>query len=194
MDSGGLGFWRTVWASILAGVAVVAIVAAASWAFGFHHQVWLAIVAVVGWLWGVLAYSVPVPVSLLAIFAGFVLYVWRSAVLRKREPLAERTAESAHAAATVAQSAPPSDNEIKVVRLLAMADGKSMTRNELAPRAALSNLVTDQAIERLLNRKFVVQIINTAYRQAYILSPEGRDYAIAEGYVRRPLAATAPRA
>jgi len=60
-----------------------------------------------------------------------------------------------------------------------------MTLAELARRASLPNLITEQAIERLLNRKLLAQTVNYTYGRVYRLSPTGRDYAIAEGFVGR---------
>lgn len=190
MDSRGLEFWRTVWGNILAGLAVLVITAAASWVFGFHHQARLVIVAVTNWLWKVLMYPVSVPGVLLVIFAGFVLYAWWRAVLRKREVLAEQVmaskVHSAEARATVnAESAPLTDNEMAILRLLARADGKWVGIMELARRAALANLITEQAIDRLRDRGFLKHSVGMG-TSSYRLSPAGRDYAIARGYVPPP--------
>jgi hypothetical protein len=144
--------------------------------------------AVAGWVWGVLAYSVPVPAVVLVMLAGFVLYLWRRAALPKRAVQTERTAQIA-----VAEPAPLTDNEIIVVRLLARADGECVTPLQLAARAALSNLVMDQTLERLVNRKFLAPMFNRMHQRAYHLCPAGRDYAIAAGYVRTPIAASVPR-
>src|SRR5690348_6410348 len=119
MDSGGLGFRGTVLAGLVVAVLAPAILAGASWLFGFHHQAWLAVVTTAHVVGDALAYSVPVPVALLVIFAGFVFYVWRGAVLRKRGARAKQTAVASRTTAAVAEPTPLSDNEIKVVRLLA---------------------------------------------------------------------------
>lgn len=197
MDSDGLGFWRTVWGNILAGVAVVAIVAAAPWVFGFHHKAWLVIAGVVGWLWGVLTYSVPVPVVVLLLFAGLGVYLWRSLVLQKqavRELTEHQMHSSAATARTKAEPAPLSDNEGAIVRLLARADGKGVTAGELAQRAALAKLVAEQALDHLRARGFIKEVVSWEYARLYSLSPAGRDYAIDKGYVPQPLTAAARRA
>jgi len=190
MDSGGLGFRGTVLAGLVVAIVAPAILAGASWVFNFHHQAWLIVLAVSQWIGSVLAYSVPVPIVLLVIFAGFALYVGRGAVLRKREAQAERavasTAWPADSRAVVkAEPAPPTDNEIAVLRLLARADGKWMGVMELARRAALANLITEQALDRLRDRGFLKWSAGMGVL-SYRLSPEGRDYAIANGYVPPP--------
>lgn len=182
MGSDGLGFRGTV----LAGLVVAAIVAVATWLLGFLPQAWGGVVVAARWLGRALAFSVPVPVVVLVIFAGFALYVWRSAVLRKREARAHKVVESKPREATAVESAPLTDNEVSIIRLLAGADGKWMTLFELARRAALANLVTEQAVDRLLERDFLKQTVSMERGRMYCLSRTGRDYAIAEGYVRKP--------
>jgi predicted transcriptional regulator len=178
VDSAGI--WKGVLIAALGTVAGGLALTALSWAFGFHHAVWVWIVSMAGSIGDALAFPLPVPVWLVALsvvaFFDLMRFVWRI-----RRPTAARTTLDDER--TPVKASAPSDNEITVVRLLAMADGKSMTLPNLASRAALSNLVTDQAIERLVNRGFVIQILDTTYQQAYLLTSAGRDYAIAEGYV-----------
>lgn len=198
MDSGGLGFWGTVWA----GVVVAAIVGIASWLFSFHHAAWLWMATVASSIWTALIF--PVPVSVVVIFAAAFLYLWRRGRRRtvvatsagNRSPsivgplvaadsFEEQDEPAKPAPIATGGPAPLTVNEISIVRLLAGADGKSMTLAELARRASLPNLITEQAIERLLNRKLLAQTVNYTYGRVYRLSPTGRDYAIAEGFVGR---------
>lgn len=200
MDSGNLGFWGTVWA----GVVVASIVGVASWLFSFHHAAWLWVASVASGIWAALIFPVSVPVSVVVIFAAAFLYLLRRGRRRTfaatttgdRSPtivgplvaadsFEEQDEPAKPAPLATGGPAPLTDNEISIVRLLAGADGKSMTLAELARRASLPNLITEQAIERLLNRKLLAQTVNYTYGRMYRLSPTGRDYAIAEGFVGR---------
>lgn len=174
MKSGGLGFWGTVAASVLALLIGTFI----SWVLGFHHRVWLAVVAVAGSLGRALTFSVPVPVVVLVILAGILLYS-----LRFR--LRYRPSQSAVAGSTeqprTAQS-PLLENEVLVIRLLAAVDGRWLLTSEIAGRARLSVLVTEQAIERLMNRQFVAYSRDLLHGTVFRLSSLGRDYAIDAGF------------
>lgn len=178
MDSAGI--WKGVLIATLGTVAGGLALTALSWLFGFHHAAWLWMVSTAGSIGDVLVFPLPIPVWCVALsvvaFFDLLWFVWRI-----RGPAAASTTFDKKPAPVYAPAL--SDNEITVIRLLAMADGRAMTLASLARRAALSNLVTDQAIERLVNRKFLEDSINDEYMQTYCLSPAGRDYAIAEGYV-----------
>jgi hypothetical protein len=198
MNSGGLGFWGTVWA----GVVVAAIVGIASWLFSFHHAAWLWMASVASGIWTTLIFSVPVPVSVVVIFAAAFLYLWRRG--RRRTVAATSAgnrspsivgplvaADSFEEQDKPVRPATLTDNEIEIVRVLAKADGRRMTKEGLARAAGLPNLFAEQAIDRLSGRNLLHQV-STLDRVAYYLSPAGRDYAIAEGYVARPDGAAFP--
>ena len=177
MDSGGLGFWRTVCASILAGVAVVAIVAVASRAFGFHHQAWTAIVAAAGWCWRVLTFLVPVPAMILALVA---LWVWRKIAAGGRiRPTGSRPSSASSPDNSVTLSA----NETLVVCLLARADGAWMRPETMASKLNLPNLLVEQALERLLARGLILHQNHVLDGPQIRLSSRGRDLAIDESFV-----------
>lgn len=172
MDLKGIGKGALIAALGTAGGT--AIIAAASWAFGFHHQVWLWIAGAVGSIRDAFMYPVTVPAGLIAagvLYALMVVRFWWLAEGRASEgglPNAQDT--PATASPDVAPEPPPlTDNETAIVRLLARADGACMTVFELAPRAALSNLVTEQTIDRLSARGFMKQVVNVT-RDGHIAS------------------------
>jgi len=170
MDSGGLGFWRTVCASILAGVAVVAIVAASSWLFGFHHAAWLWITSAGGSIARALVFPIHVPVSVVAAFTAVFLYLlWRVS-----RPY---WAGGDHGLSDVGE---------RIIRLLASADGQSILLSDAARRRlGVSNLVAQQARDELAAR----DLIGCDFMSGDLinLTPKGREYAIKKGYVRTPI-------
>lgn len=71
-----------------------------------------------------------------------------------------------------------------VIRALVAADGQWLRVDHIAPRIQASRLLTEQVLERLLNRKLILEASNYIHGSSFRLSPEGRDYAINQGYVK----------
>jgi len=88
--------------------------------------------------------------------------------------------------------APLSDNENKVVAVLAAADGKRLYVSQVAERARLSNLLTQQAISSLSGRDFVNDSLAMG-GALFFLSAKGVDYAVSRGYVRQQQVMEKPR-
>lgn len=176
MDSSGLGFRGTV----LAGLVVAAVVGIVTWLLGFLPQAWRGIVVVAHWLWRVLAYSVPVPVVVLVIIAGFGLYAWRKLATSARVQPAESVSfDDPSANDAVALSA----NETLVVCLLARADGEWMRLESIASKLNLPNLLVEQALERLLARGLIRHQNHVLEGPLFRLSSTGRDLAIDENFI-----------
>ena len=76
------------------------------------------------------------------------------------------------------------ENELRVVRLLAAADGRWVNLNEIAVDIRLSRLLTEQSLENLFAKGFLRDSHNYLHGTSFRLSSEGRDYAIEQGLVR----------
>lgn len=177
MKSAGLGFWGTVGA----GLVVAAVVAGVPWIFGFHHAAWLWITAAARSAWAALVFPLPIPAWLAAVFVAAFLYL-----LRWRIRHVSRSPVPATLPAVVVDEPPPmTDNETVLLRLLARADGVAMNAHELAQRAALAKLVTNQTLDKLRGRGLTREFGGWQGVLLYSLTPAGRDYVIDKGYVPR---------
>jgi hypothetical protein len=123
--------------------------------------------------------------SLLVVALAFLLYLQ----VRTHAAAARALAIfNAHPASV----APLSDNENKVVAVLAAADGKRLYVSQVAERARLSNLLTQQAISSLSGRDFVNDSLAMG-GALFFLSAKGVDYAVSRGYVRQQQVMEKPR-
>ena len=77
-----------------------------------------------------------------------------------------------------------SENELKVLKELAAADGRSLDIGQISSRIKKPHLVTEQVLEKLLLRKMLFESLNYIHGSSYRLSPEGRDYVIEQGIVK----------
>lgn len=181
MDIKGIGKGALIAALGTAGGTLI--LTALSWAFGFHHAIWV-------WIVSVAIYPVPAWVLVpIGIFLGVVIVLWRAAESQISDGNARADTPTESAASVLSETAPLTENETTIVRLLARADGNLMSASELARRASLAKLVTDQTLDQLRARGFTKEIISWEGVRLYGLSPAGRDYAITKGYV--PAAPTA---
>ncbi len=70
-----------------------------------------------------------------------------------------------------------------VVRVLAGGDGAWIALHEIAGHLSTSNLMVDQALEKLHINDMIRDTHNYIHGTSYRLSSKGRDYAISQGYV-----------
>ena len=163
-----LGFKSTV----IAGVISTLLASFFTWLFGFWPAVWA---------WQALTYSAPVPISVLA--ALLICLICLSYRLRSVLVQDEQTASSSIAPLVHCQSQ-MSEKELDVVKVLAAADGRWLGIEHISSRIQASRLVTEQAVERLLVRKILLESHNYIHGSSFRLSPEGRDYAIEQAIVK----------
>lgn len=166
-------------ATVVAGVLSTLIAAFISWLFGFWSTVWSWLSVTATTAWSIVAYAVPVPVGVLAPLGIVLIYCLTPALLSARESMVAPTTEQAEQDLHVL-----SENELKVVRLLAAADGQWARLGDIASDIQLSQLVTEQVLEKLFERGFLRDSHNYLHGTSFRLSSTGRDYAIEQGLVR----------
>lgn len=174
-----LGFRATV----VAGVLSTLIAAFATWLLGFWPAAWAWFSAtaatIASTVWSLVAYVVPVPLGVLAPLGLVLTYYF----VRKVPKVSASTTETS-TVQTQQEATTLSENELKVVRLLAAADGQWAKLNEIAADIRLSRLLTEQALEKLFEKGFIRDSHNYLHGTSFRLSSEGRDYAIEQGLVR----------
>lgn len=173
-----LGFKSTV----IAGVISTLLASFFTWLFGFWPTVWGWLTEATEWAWKALIYAAPVPISVLAALLICLIYLsYRlSSVLAKEE---EQTASS-YTAPLVHGQSQMSEKELDVIKILAAADGRWLGIEHISSRIQASRLVTEQAVERLLVKKMLLESHNYIHGSSFRLSPEGRDYAIEQAIVK----------
>lgn len=73
--------------------------------------------------------------------------------------------------------------ENDVVRVLAGGDGAWITLHTIARHLSTSNLMVEQALEKLHINNMIRDTYNYIDGTSYRLSSKGRDYVISQGYV-----------
>lgn len=129
-----------------------------------------------------ITYPVQVPAVLLVLGLSLLAVVLYFQVRTHAAAVRALAISNAHPAP--APVAPLSDNENKVVAVLAAADGDHLYLKQIAERAGLSNLLAQQAISSLLGRDFVHDSIVMG-GALFFLSTTGVNYAVSRGYVRQ---------
>ena len=155
---------------IIVSVVSTFIIAVLTWAFGFFPIIWNKLVALSSWVWGLLTYQVSLPVIGLLGIAGLVVYFTYH--LSRKPTLKKRKTEATDF----------SETETKVLRALAEADGNWLSIDDLAREVVTSRLIIEQAVEKLYANDVVLRAHNLD-GPIFRLSPDGRDFAISQGYV-----------
>jgi hypothetical protein len=168
-----LGFKANIAASVISTLIAALIIKL----FGLWPMVWSWLNVTTATAWSVASSVVPVPVGVLALLSIMFIYFFASALLSAR--VSSTMLEQAEQELEVL-----SENELKVVRLLAAADGKWALLSNIASDIRLSRLVTEQALDKLFARDFLLDSHNYMHGTSYRLSSTGRDYAIEKGFVR----------
>ena len=177
MSRGGLGFHATV----IAGVLSAIIVAFLTWLSGFWSTIWSWIVKTSATVFEWTSYSIPIPVSVLILLAGIWIYISSRTPNR---PIAINRDEYVPAQNEAASKPSLSANEEQIVRFLAAADGKRTGVEDVSYGLGLSQLIAEQALEKLLSRGFLSESDNYGQGTTLRLSSSGRDFAIEQGYVK----------
>lgn len=168
--------------TVVSGVISTLLASFFTWLFGFWPTVWDLITDAASWVWQALTYAASVPISVLAVLLICLLYL----SYRLRLVLAENeeSVASSSTAPRMRGQSEMSENEFAVVKVLAAADGRWLGIEHISSRIQASRLVTEQAVERLLVRKLLLESHNYIHGSSFRLSPEGRDYAIERGIVK----------
>ena len=168
--------------TVISGVVSTLLATFLTWLFGFWPTVWVLLTDVAAWVWQALTYAAPVPISVLAALLICLMYLSRRLALAIA-PEEESTASNS-AAPLMRDQNEISENELRVLKELAAADGRSLGIEHISSRIKRSRLVTEQALEKLLLRKMLFESLNYIHGSSYRLSPEGRDYVIEQGIVK----------
>ena len=76
------------------------------------------------------------------------------------------------------------DSETVIVQLLALSEVRWLYLSEIISQVSLQRLIVERAIDRLLQRDFLIDRHNYLQGTAYCLSSVGRDFAIDHGFVK----------
>ena len=177
MSRGGLGFHATVIAGVLSAIIVTFL----TWLFGFWSTIWSWIVKTSATVFEWISYSIPIPVSVLVLLAGILIYILSRTPNR---PIAINGNEYVPVQNEAASTPSLSANEEQIVRFLAAADGKWAGVEDVSYGLGLSQLIAEQALEKLLSRGFLSESHNYVHGTTLRLSSSGRDFAIEQGYVK----------
>lgn len=159
------------------------ILAGLTWLGGLLPAVWNGIVSGLSWVWSIVSYQASLPVGLL-FMAATALFLVGYFLSRKRSASPKPGAASANPhTAEKTEVAEFSQLERGVVRVLANADGSWLRIQDIADQLRTSNLIIEQAIEKLYANDMIRDSHNYIYGTSFRLSSKGRDYAISQGYV-----------
>jgi hypothetical protein len=183
----GLNFKQT----ILAGAASTLLATVVIWLFGYLPSVWSWLIATAVTLWKLVSYPISMPIGMLFLIVPFCFLVNRKstsiAPVQTTQPRATTRIEPAAIKSTplvvVPQQLQLTNNETRVVQMLAAADGRWMSLFEISRQLNLSNLMTEQALESLLGKCLIADSHSYIDGTSFRLSSQGRDYAITNGYV-----------
>lgn len=168
--------------TVIAGAISTLLASFLNWLFGFWTMAWKWFTEASVWAWMALTYTAPVPISVLAallICLMFLFYRLHSVIAQKEEAAASSSNNQlAHDQSQI------TGNELNIIKVLAAADGRWLRVEQISSRSQASRIVMEQAIEKLLMKKMLLESHNYLHGASYGLSPDGRDYAIEQGYVK----------
>lgn len=159
------------------------ILAGLTWLFGFFPVVWSTIAAGLIWVWSLLTYLVTLSVGML-LAAACALFLAGHYLCSKRSVSIQRVTEG------IRPQPVPDDEPIQisqfegdVVRVLVGGDGSWIALHEIAGHLSTSNLMVEQALEKLYINDMILKANHYMVGTTFRLSSKGRDYAIDQGYV-----------
>jgi hypothetical protein len=168
--------------SVISGVLSTLIAAFIIWLSGFWSTAWNALAELISTTWMLLVYPIEIPIGILAPLALYLTYrIFHlyycqvgSDELAVEEPHFQSTSLNANL----------SENEIALLRLLAAVDGRWIGIEHISSQLMKSKLVTEQTLERALNNGLIFESKNYIHGSTFRLSPQGRDYAIDQGFAK----------
>lgn len=75
------------------------------------------------------------------------------------------------------------DFEIIVIRRLAQAGGKALSRKQLNAPLLLGSAILHKTLKSLYRRRLILVKVSTLFGQRFILSETGRRFALEQGYI-----------
>jgi hypothetical protein len=171
-------FWRDVRVAVLAGVIVLGISAAGTYALGWWPSLWRAIQHVLEFLWGALSYSVTLPLSLVVVICLAALtttWLWRRSTRRAQTVSVSFVAPPAAAPFT------PDEVQDGVLKLLAQLDGELLHVDSIPRNLRVGTLIISHALDGLAGAGLIEPRYGSYRTPAVALTTRGRDYVIAAG-------------
>ena len=165
--------------SMVSRTAIATTVAAAvggiiSWAAGWLPALWEGAKAAAAWTWALFSYPVAVPLAILVLLAlpwAVLGVAWIANFFEKKS-----------APAAVSEAAPLGELELRLLRLLARADGRYVNFDDAAERLQTSRLLLQRACEALGARELIEPHRDVLRGVQLLLTREGRELVIKEGF------------
>lgn len=168
--------------SVISGVLSTLIAAIITWLSGFWSIAWNALCEAASTIWLLLAHPVSIPIGILAPLGFYLTYlIYR--IYHCHSGVNESTSEHSYTK-SISQQTNISENEIALLKLLAAVDGRWIGIDHISSQLMMSRLVTEQALERVLKKALIFESKNYIHGSTFRLSPEGRDYAIEQGFAK----------
>jgi hypothetical protein len=168
--------------SVISGVTSTIVASILTWLFEFWPIVWSFLHESVVWIWEISTYTIPVPVSLiigLVLYLSYSTYSLNSKSTEVDVLLVDKADDQLQSIQLQL-----SEIELKLLRVLAAADGKWLRIEHVSSRIEASHLLTEQILEKLLSKELIFESLNYISGSTYRLSSLGRDYAIEQGLVK----------
>jgi hypothetical protein len=164
--------------STVSRTAIATIVAAAvggviTWAGGWFPALWEGFKTAAVWTWALFTYPVAVPLAILVVLAlpwAVLGAAWVANLFEKKAPPA------------AAAEAPLGELELRLLGLLARADGRYLNFDDAAERLQTSRLLLQRACEGLAAREFIEPHRDVLHGVQLLLTREGREFVIKEGF------------
>lgn len=155
------------------GLAVAAICAICGFAFGIWPAVWAWVASVAVYVWKAATFRVPIPLALVLIAGIWVVFTLVRIFRRSYNPLSQEVRT---------QAVKLSDNQNAIIRFFADADGRFIQLHWIAEELKLPKLRAGQEVDELCKKQLLASLGLAG--DIYRLTDAGRDYAIAQGYVK----------
>lgn len=177
--AGDQPFLKQVGVHVTAGIVLFILAAWWGWASGWLRALWdwmlTAVPAFGDAIWAMLVYRASIPVWVLLLTAVVLVFIFR------------RVLAAASAQETIATPVKTlrglGELELQILRMLALADGRSFPFDELAINLRTPKLLLDQSVDILMSRD-LIRTHQGSYGFPEIgLTAAGRDFVIQQGFV-----------
>ncbi len=162
--------------AVVAAVVTTVVGGIITWIGGWLPALWELTTAGAAWLWSYLAYTVPVPLAILALLAlpwVVLCAVWIGSLFEKKE---------SHAPSITTPEQPLGELELQLLRLLARADGLLVHFDDAASHLHTSRLLLQRACESLAGRGYIEPHNHIVRGLRIGLTRAGTDFVIQEGF------------
>jgi MFS family permease len=168
MTDGASGIHWKFWGGIATAIGM----AVGAWLLGVLPTIWSAVIAAAAWTWELIWYSLPLPLIALVILA--LLALRGIFAMLPKTPAAVESPSPAQLG----------ELEQRMLDVLTRADGDMVYLDRAAEILGVPRLRLQQACDELLTRGLIGANHRSISGSRLFLTPEGRDYVIAQGYPR----------